>query len=451
MSENSGIHTILAADYRSHGTAPENDQIWELNTLQGEPPGVALQTTYGLRAYGMRVFPRFVLRGIPTADPRSFSTRPQLLFSAPNFITLGYSPFPSLDVRQKVWVPDSQTLVGQVTLTNTTSSLLQLVMEWVVQLNPLFAGSPMYASQISVNTVLQGQTGHIYPVFFLTGGPRGDVSAFPSLGIEVSLVPHASRQFSWALASLDSTDASFYDARKSTAYSLDNEEIKISMLQKNENVSLAFEEPVLTELVKQSQRRTAQFLLPAYHNFSNPSYITSRNPDQGFKLSEKGKDFAPDWGVQRITELWEISRIFLPSKPELMKQLISNLIQEQGYDGTIYAQTGWNGNITSLPAIPLIASLVMDVFQYDHDHEWLIQVYPALIRSLQVWFKPENDPDGDGWPQCRHLLQTGILESPYFDRMEKSNLEWLIKVADWPSLAALLFSECQKLTKKPSF
>jgi len=147
------LRQIIAADQRCSTITPEDDQIWELDSARGEPPGLAFQTTYGLRAYGIRVFPRFSIKKVPVSDPRSFSTKPQIQYVAPNFIELQYSPFSNLDVIQKTWVPDSHTLTAQVALTNGSAGLIQVWLEWIVQLNPLLTGSPMSAAQISVNTV----------------------------------------------------------------------------------------------------------------------------------------------------------------------------------------------------------------------------------------------------------------------------------------------------------
>lgn len=110
----SEIRKIIAADQRCGEVNPSNDQVWEFNTNRGEPPGIALQTTYGLRAYGIRIYPKFVQNKIPVSDPRTFAVRPVVGFSAPNFLSLEYSPFHPIDVIQKVWVPNSNTLVGQI-------------------------------------------------------------------------------------------------------------------------------------------------------------------------------------------------------------------------------------------------------------------------------------------------------------------------------------------------
>ncbi len=441
------IRQIIAADYQCGEVTPQDDQIWELSTARGEPPAVALFTTYGLRAYGMRVFPRFIYKNSPVSDPRAFANQPVLEYAAPNFLSLTYSPFSLIDVQQKVWVPDSHTLVGQVTLHNNTNSLQQFAMEWVAMLNPLLAGTSMSAAQIGVNTILQGHTQHLYPVFFLTGGPQPGSSALPSLEIEINLNPHNSRQFTWAMASLDSTNTSFLHARKTTAYNLENEEIKIRMAERNRTVRFIFSGSSNDDRLLASQNRMNQLLLPPCREFNQVSYATSRLPDQGFTPSEKGTGFASEWGVQKLYEVLEISRGLLPARPEIVRGMLQNFLDQQGDNGTIYAQTGWTGNITRLAAPPMLAELVAELHEYIQDIAWLRQVYPALLRSVKIWLDADNDSSDKQIPQWNHLLQTGITESTFSSSREIENLEMLLEVAEWPALLALLIQECQALLK----
>ena len=439
------LRQIIAADQRCSTITPEDDQIWELEPSRGEPPGLAFQTTYGLRAYGIRVFPRFSIKKVPVSDPRSFTAKPVVNDVAPNFIELQYSPFSTLDVIQKTWVPDSHTLTAQVALTNSSSGLVQVWMEWIVQLNPLLTGSPMAAAQISVNTVLQGQTGNLYPVFLLTGGPRGDLSAFPSLGIEVSLPPRSSRQFSWALATLGSAEDSFYAARKATSYTLDNEQIKIQMLQKGQSVGFDFSNTFINQWLEQSQQRVFQLIFPPHRSLEYPWYVTKRDTEHGNLPAEYSSGLSADWGIQKMTDLWALSRMLLPLRPDLVKGMLQNLLNLQGDDGTLYAQTNWNGKVTNLAAAPLAAALALEVYESTGDKEWLSHNYAALIRAIKIWFQPGNDRDQDGWPEWQHLLQTGLADCA--SRDQKSKLEALIKTAEWPSLAALLLNECRALIK----
>jgi hypothetical protein len=66
----------IAADTRFCSPDYANDHIWELSIGQGEPPALSLQTTYGLRARQMRLFPRFVRKEIQLVDPQQFHHAP---------------------------------------------------------------------------------------------------------------------------------------------------------------------------------------------------------------------------------------------------------------------------------------------------------------------------------------------------------------------------------------
>lgn len=437
-----GLHQILAADQRFGKVNPDNDHVWELTTHRGEPPAVALQSTLGLRANGLRLFPRFQQNQVAVTDPRSFFQSPSLEFSCSNFVAIRYSPFQGVDVSHKTWVPDSLTLVGEFSLVNSTDTTQSLGLEWVALLRPFSIGAPMSTTRISVNTVLSGQSHDLFPVFFLTGGPQANYSAYPSLGIDMVLQPRTSRQVSWALASLDSQEASFYTARKFTAFNLAHEQIRLEMLRNSERIEFQFEGEELTKKVQDSQDRVFQLLMPPFQNLNHTSFVHSRNPDE--RLTIEGADGSTGtafetWG---ILDLWMLSRSLLPSHPGILREITQNLLDWQGEDGAIDINLSWNPRKTGLPAPPLLASLVTEIYCHLLDEMWLRQVYPALLRSFQVWFTPINDPDQDGVPVWRHPVQTGLYEVSREEESEENQLRFFVDHATWPSLAALLLQEC---------
>jgi hypothetical protein len=126
----------LAADFRLCTNDYVNDQIWELET-GGDPPALALCTTYGLRAIAMRIFPRFTMGSHMVTDPAAFPLPPRLRRFYPNFLQFDFSPFPNIDVVAEYWVPGSQSSAGRFTVTNNTGEKLSLLLEICGQLAPL--------------------------------------------------------------------------------------------------------------------------------------------------------------------------------------------------------------------------------------------------------------------------------------------------------------------------
>lgn len=96
----------LAADARLSQPNYANDIIWELVAGGGEPASLSLQSTLGLRARSMRLFPRFTCSNSSLIDPSTYDAKPRLLRCYPNYLSLKYKPFPFLEVMGEYWAPE---------------------------------------------------------------------------------------------------------------------------------------------------------------------------------------------------------------------------------------------------------------------------------------------------------------------------------------------------------
>lgn len=439
------VDQILAADHNSGNVDPANDQIWRLTTGEGEPPALALASSFGLRAYNMRIFPRFHHDHVPVTDPTSFSKYPVVQFSAPNFIQLDFSPISFLDVTLRIWVPTSQVVVGQVNLNISTNQPESVTMEWVALLSPFSGGTPMTAIVQGINTILTGHIREIDPVFLLTGTPRTDLSTYPGLGLDLSMRPGVPRQVTWVMASLENKDLSFYTARRYSAVSLEAEQFKIEIAQKKKSLHLETEDSVFNNRVRQSQNRAEQLLMPAFGKFQNGTFVQGRCPDNGYSLSRDASDSGPNWGIQTSLDTWLLSRIFLPTHVEVLEGILDNFLAQQTADGAIDLLTSWTGRRTGKLATPILASLTADLYPYIKRKDWLARVYPALLRGVKAWFTGKTDRDEDGFPEWQHELQLGYPTSTGTDDEKSVNRSILVRTAESPALAALLYRECKSL------
>src|SRR5512137_2049704 len=87
----------IAADLRLCRPDYPNDHIWELDLGGSEPPALAIHTSYGLRARGMRLFYRFGEGARTVANPTEFQAAPSLRRFYPNFLQLTFVPFEGLE------------------------------------------------------------------------------------------------------------------------------------------------------------------------------------------------------------------------------------------------------------------------------------------------------------------------------------------------------------------
>ncbi len=447
MTDLKKIHQNLAADHNLTKIDPVNDQIWEFSAGTGEPPALEIASTYGLRAFSMRVFPRFQHERISLTDPSSFFEFPSVVYSAPNFIHVHFAPFNFIEVNLRIWVPTSQVIVGQVNLDLKTDQPEVMRMEWVAMLSPFPGGTIMTAMDYSINTILAGKSRNLEPVFLLTGAPRAGFSTNPGLGVTISLRPSLPRQFTWVLASLENKEISFYAARKYSASLLEAEQLKIEMTRKKRSITIDTIDGKVNSKIHQSQNRMEQLVLPPFDKFQHETFVHSRLVDHGYSNSRDASDSGPNWGIQTSLDAWLVSRIQLPAHTDFIKGVLQNFVDQQMANGTIDMLTTWTGKHTGKLCTPLLASLAVDLHQYLQDEEWLALVFPSLLRNLQVWFQEKLHENESGFPRWEHPLQLGFSVSDSTEEVETRDWSIFVRTAESPALVALLYRECKSLSK----
>jgi hypothetical protein len=436
------IKRTLAADQRFGELDLTNDQVWELDT-SGDPAAVAMRTSFGLRCSGLRIYPQFTLQGITLTDPHTFAAPVSLLKRRSNYLLLEFDPFTLLNVQLELWVPASQVLCCRFKLTNHNTAAMNFAVTWSVVLDPLDHGEHMSAMQMGVNTVLQGRSGELHPVLFLTGGPEPLERAHPSLEVRTTLPRGASRKLSWALAALDSVEASFSMARQSTSLAWDARAINGEMLDKSSILEFAGDGETNLEMLHEAQIKAHQLLVPASANSGRSTFLTRRQPD--------GRVFAP---VSRRQELisfsqvntydaWMLSRLLLPANPQPVKEIIQSFIDIQQDDGSIPWAVSAGGAVSSAKTPPLLAGIVCDVYPSVNDKEWLHQVHSPLLRSLKAWFPAT----GENLPTWQNPLQAGLENNPLYEFNESTGLGMDATLIHSPALDSFLYHECAALLK----
>ncbi len=437
------LHLTLAADARLSHPNYTNDHIWELDLSGGEPPALALRTTYGLRARAMRLFPRFTENGSTIHDPAQFAAPPRVRRLYPNFVEVSFSPLVGLDISAEYWVAGSNVVAGRITTTNRAGIPRPVRFEWVCQLVPL-EGRSMTDSQRQSVTVLEGQVENLYPVLFLTGGPQPGPGPYPSLVLPLDLEPGQSRQVTWVLASTCDTQESFELARRTAARPFDGEKARIEMLNASQSVQIITGDPDWTVALALAQKAAFGLFLGSTDKLPNPSSVVSRQPDQGYSRSGDGLDYQHFWNGQSALEAYYLSSL-IPGAPELACGLLENFLAVQEQDGFIDGRPGLSGQRARYLAAPYLASLAWRVFEQNQNQEFIRRVYPALHSFFWSWFAPTRDQDRNGLPEWQHVQQTGFEENPLFDGWHPWALGVEITTVQSPALSAALCSEADHL------
>jgi hypothetical protein len=433
------LYLTIAADARLSTPDYFNDHIWELEIGSGEPPALSLRTSYGLRARSMRLFLRFTENGQSLTDPAAFYAPPRLRRFYPNFLALDFAPFENLSVSTEYWIPESHAAGGRVTLTNHSATTRQVRLELTGALAPLDGQSLTPIQQQLVN-VLAGQTGGLFPVVFMTGGPKPGPGPHPSLMLDVELGPGATRQFTFAQAAQDALQASFELARHTAARPWEAERARIELQDASQFVDIQTGDPDWDAALAFSQRAALGLFFQGNEQLPEASFVLARQPDHGFSRKGDGSDFPPAWNGQTVLETYYLASL-LPGAVEIAKGLVKNFLSTQNADGEVDNKPGLAGQRGKLLAAPLLAALAWKIHQASGDEAYLSEVFPSLNDFFETWLSPQHDPDRDGLPQWNHLLQTGFEDNPLFDVWHPWSRGVDISQVNSPALAAMLYHE----------
>ncbi len=437
------VYLTLAADTRLCQPDYVNDHIWELEIGSGEPAALAVRTTYGLRARAMRLFPRFTELGKTITNPADFYSPVRLRRFYPNFLWLDFSPFEELAINSEYWVPESHVLAGRLTLVNRTAFARKISIELCGSLMPMDGQSLKPAQQQMVN-VLVGQTSGLMPILFMTGGPKTGPGPFPSLAVGLELDPAAMRQVTWVQAAADSVEASFELARHFSARPWEAERTRIELMDAAQTLEIHTGDPDWDAALAVSQCAAFSLFFPASDHLPCPSFVRSRQPDNGYSHKGDGQDHPPSWSGQSPLETYYLASL-LPAAPQLARGLLDNFLAIQNEKGEIDNRPGLAGQRGKFLATPLLASLAWQLLQSSEDPALPGETFQKLLSFFKVWFSPEHDPDQDGLPQWGHLLETGFEDNPLFDVWHP----WSQGVATFaiqdPALEGMLYHEASCL------
>jgi hypothetical protein len=431
----------LAADFRFCTPDYVNDHIWELETSGGDPPALSLRTTYGLRARTMRLFPRFTLGSQSISDPAAFPFPPRLRCFFPNFLSLDFSPLPSIDVLAEYLVPDSHTVAGRFTLTNRSGEPASFLLELCGQLAPLKGQSLAPLSMQSAN-ILAGRSADLAPVIFLTGGPQPGPGPYPSLSLDLDLAAGGTRTLTWVQAALATLKESFELARRIAARPWEAERAKIEMVNAAQTIEVYTGDPDWDAAFALSQKTAFSLFFGPNQHLPNPSFVFTRLPDQGYSPRGDGNDYSHLWNGQPSLEAFTLASL-LPGAPELAAGLVRNFLIAQSEAGAVDWKPGLAGQRGGLLATPLLASLAWQIFQQTRDLDFLREVQPGLEAFTRCWFDRSHDRDGDGFPEWDHPLQAGLEDNPDFTVWQAGGQGAAISTAESPALVALLCREAQ--------
>ncbi len=437
---------ILAADARLCTPNFFDDQIWELNLNSGEPAGLTLRTTYGLRATNMRMFPRFTEGDVAISDPAAFAEPPAFIRMYPNFALVSCAPFNGIDVLLEYWTPGSDHAGGRIRIFNSGVTPRTIRFEWSAALLIAGqAGQTLAPAKLQGVNVLQGDAAGLIPVIFLSGGADVQTSPATSLSVKVELQPGLSKTFTWGQGAASDAEKSFALARGFASAHWEAELARIEMT--NAQLEIETGDTGWDAAFMLGQNAAYRLLHGPTDSLPYKSFVHTRLPDQGYSLRGDGSDYDHLWNGQNVLETWHLASQLLPAEPALARGLLDNFLATEEADGAIDWQPSLLGKRSGTLATPMLCSLAWRIHLLTRDQVYLIKTFPKLQKFINHWFASEHDRDGNGIPEWDHPMQTGYDENPLFAHWQPWTQGADISQFESPSLTALLYRECDSLIR----
>lgn len=410
----------------------------------GEPPALALETTYGLRANRMRIFPRFLKPGVDRTNPASFHAPVKVQTYYPNYLSITFAPFEGLHTTAEYWVPESQVIAGRFKITNQSILPQSFRLELAALFNPREKEGNLDLLQTGLGQALTGETSSLQPVIYLAGGIYSAMGPFPALAIDLDMYPGSHRTFVWVDASMRSQELSVEAIKRILTHSWDASITRVDMQNKSDMIQISTGNEEWDHVLHLSQNISRQMIMQNWPYLPAASFTLTRRPDQGFSARGDGSDYPSTWKGQTVFDTYYLASLLLPGSPYLVQGLIRNFLATQSDSGYIDWRVGLGGQRTQRLAQPMLATLAVKVAPYLDEESWYREIYTGLKRFFTYWTKSLSALK-PVFPTWENAFQSSIEDSPIFDKFSEKARGVDSTFMFSPALAAMLFREATSL------
>ncbi|MBG0786957.1 MAG: hypothetical protein H0S79_17820 [Anaerolineaceae bacterium] len=428
---------ILASDGAFTPFHPENDQVWELQMPHNEVYPFCLHTTYGLRCRSMCLFPVITIGNKHYHQASSFFRPPAITQYLPDSITVQSSPDENCQFVFQAHIPAEDVIVGSVTFSNTSETMLSLTLDLAAILVSMPQGTAAYPDREGINQIISGHTKDLSPVLFMTGGPSAISSPYPALSIPIHLAAGQSRKLTWALATKTTREASLDAARKVAASPWQEAVQQHAKFHAARSIQVQTGNPDWDSAFMLAQTEAQRHWIGQPDQQQSPFFLRSRLPDDA-PNSITQKTRRDDLSV---LETLHLKQVLLPARSDQLSSILANFLSRQKEDGSIYSEGDAFAFSQPFHECPLLASLALKTHEIDGNEDRLRRTFPALCNSLEPWLPVEKS----AWEDTRQLqMDTGLFS---FDIWEDTGHGLDIHTAESPALLAMLLMEVNALAR----
>jgi len=167
-------------------------------------------------------------------------------------------------------------------------------------LSPNLDGHRMVDTDIHGTSLLAGETAGLHTVMFQVGSGTIGKGPLPNYISDLTLLPGTFFQTTFIQAASSSETDSFDHARSIAARPWEAEIARIEMINAN-HLQIITGNKEWNSLFALAQQTTFRLLIDSSEHLPHPSFVLSRQPDQGYSMRGDGSDYNYLWNNWRGT------------------------------------------------------------------------------------------------------------------------------------------------------
>lgn len=414
------------------------DNTWEIQYEGGELGGISLYSTLGLQASSLRITPIFSNLNESRINLKQFKHPPNITEVLPNYTNISVEVFTGVHYQLKYLVSSSTAIIGQVSITNSTSTLFKGELQYNVSLNPFSNGEQMKGTQSDSNYFLEGKTKDLFPIFSLSGHAQMGKMGQSSINCSFEVEPGATQHINWCLAFEENRTKSLEKIYKYQGSGFEKEATRNKLNLQREYFFFETGNPDWDRALLASQNSAMQLMIGSTEEKQKISLIESRHPEKSL--------FKPDLHKHHLNEgvsplqLWYFIQV-LPRQNHFVKTVFDEFLDAKRDDGFIPNHSNPSNFLARFHAFPMLANIAKEILEFQGTSDIARLYLEKLIPYLQYWL---NNPPEDASPHWENTLQSLYEDFPILNLWDKNGFGINARWIESPFLNSLLALECEK-------
>jgi len=427
------LNLTLAADHAFLPDLDSPDIVWQMDLEPSQP--LSLQTSLGLQAQSLRIFP-FVGRNMHFyQNLNEFLTSPRIDSLCGSYAKLNLSPDQNTQAFFEFWAREPYALSGRITLRNTGTDNAELSARVAGLLVPLNGGQGLTITKLDYKTYLRGQSGELTVALLMDGMPKPVIS--PHQALEISKLLQPGEEFSavWRCSVAFSPAQSQERALKAFPVNWDAEIARLEVADQARTVEIETPLHDWNLVIKALQDQANLLIRQPDLNQQGLTFFDKRNTHSPVGKAQDFRFLSLNSDGSSILEIRQFVRTLLPAQVQTAVDLVGSILKNL------------QSQAKSVPPFPQLAALVWDVHSYHQQPSFLAECLPVLAEQTLRWFSPENDRDQDGLPEWPNPDFARLTDLINFDVWQEGSLPTRISTTESLGLAILLAEELETLQR----